>query len=360
MRYRPSSPPDGGRIPVTILGATGAVGQRFVERLARHPWFRIASLCASNRSAGNTYQQATDWIMDSPIPPNIAGMQVRECTPDVPGSIAFSALDSSVAGELEETFAENGYAVVSNARNHRMDPDVPLLIPEVNSDHLRIIRQQRYEAGCIITNPNCSTVGIVMALKPLLDKFGIELVDVTTLQAASGAGNPGVSSNRLIDNTIPTIDGETAKIETEPLKLLGEFRDGAIHPADMRISAQVNRVPVRDGHTANIKLKLRAHASPEDVRQALEAYESPLASLNLPSAPGRPLRTSRDPSFPQPYFHRNAGGGMAVSVGPVTPCNVLDYKFAVLSHNTVRGAAGAAILNAELLVRSKLLSLLRQ
>jgi aspartate-semialdehyde dehydrogenase len=360
MRYRPSSPPDGERIPVTILGATGAVGQRFIERLARHPWFRIAALCASDRSAGKPYRDAVDWIIPSPIPKNIAGMQVQECTPDGASRIAFSALDSKVAGELEETFAQNGYAVISNARNHRMDPDVPLLIPEVNDDHLQIIRQQRYEAGCILTNPNCSTTGIVMALKPLQDAFGIECVDITTLQAASGAGNPGVSSNRLIDNTIPTIDGEVAKIETEPLKILGKFRDGVIRPADMRISAQVNRVPVRDGHTACIKLKLRKHATQEDVQRALEAYESPLTSQNLPSAPKRPLRTSRDPAFPQPYFHRNAGGGMAASIGPVTPCNVLDYKFTVLAHNTVRGAAGAAILNAELLVRSKFWEALRR
>jgi len=360
MRYRPSSPPDGERIPITILGATGAVGQRLIQRLARHPWFEIAALCASDRSAGKPYAEAADWIMPSPIPRAVAGMQVQPCTPDVRGRIALSALDAGVAGDIEQAFAESGYAVVSNARNHRMDPDVPLLIPEVNSDHLDIIRQQRFNAGCILTNPNCSTVGIVMALKPLHDAFGIELVDVTTLQAASGAGNPGVSSNRLIDNTIPTIGGEVNKIQTEPLKILGEYRDGVIHPADMRISAQVNRVPVRDGHTACIKVKLRKNASLEDVQRALDEYESPLASLNLPSAPKRPLRTSQDPTFPQPYFHRNLGQGMAVGIGPVEPCNVLDYKFTTLAHNTVRGAAGAAILNVELLVRSRLWPLLQR
>lgn len=359
MRYRPSSPPDGERIPVSVLGATGVVGQRLIERLIHHPWFKIAALCASDRSAGKSYADAVDWMMPSPLSPAIANMPVQHCIPEVPGRLALSALDAGVAGEIEQEFAGNGYAVVSNARNHRMASDVPLLIPEVNSEHLQIIRQQRFKTGCILTNPNCSTVGIAMALKPLHDAFGVELVDVTTLQAASGAGNPGVSSNRLIDNTIPTIGGEVEKIQTEPLKILGAYHDGVIHPADMRISAQVNRVPVRDGHTACIKLKLRDKASVEDVQHTLSEYQSPLVPLHLPSAPSRPLRTSNDPAFPQPYFHRNLGQGMAVGIGPVEPCNVLDYKFTVLAHNTIRGAAGAAILNAELLIRSQLWPLMK-
>ncbi|HAI98952.1 TPA: aspartate-semialdehyde dehydrogenase [Candidatus Peribacteria bacterium] len=358
MKNIPS--PSGERLPVEILGATGMVGQHLITRLTEHPWFRIEALKASERSAGKRYGDTVDWALPQPIPRDIAQMEVLACEPSLPGRIALSGLDADIAGPIEEQFAEFGYPVVSNARNHRFDPDVPLLIPEVNRDHLAIIAHQRFAVGCIITNPNCSTVGITMALKPLQDAFGVEAADIVTLQAASGAGNrPGVSSLRLIDNTIPFIAGEEEKIQTEPKKILGTYRDGVIRPAEMAISAQCNRVPVRDGHTACVKVALRTRASLESVMAAFESYGSPLKELELPSAPDHPLIVHHHPAHPQPYFHRDLEDGMAASVGRIQPCGVLDYKFVVLSHNTVRGAAGAAILNAELLVRTALSQAIR-
>lgn len=347
-----------GRIPVEILGATGAVGQRFIQRLHGHPWFEVKTLRASSASAGKRYADAAKWFLPGDIPDEYADMIIEEAAPSASGRIAFSGLDASVAGGIEEEFAHAGYAVVSNARNHRMDSDVPLLIPEVNPEHLDIIRSQRHQMGCIITNPNCSTIGLAMALKPLHDRFGVSRVSVTTLQAASGAGYPGVPSLDLIDNVVPYIGGEEEKMETETKKILGTQKDGRIHDASMRVSAQCNRVPVTDGHLERVEVELQRRATLDDVRDAFETFVSPIADLNLPSAPKKPIHLFDDPRFPQPRLHRDLENGMAVSVGRLQGSQVLDYKFAVLSHNTIRGAAGTAILNAELLIRSKILETL--
>ena len=333
---------------VGILGATGAVGQKFVELLDGHPDFEIAALAASERSAGKPYREAASWVGSTEMPEAVAEMEVGLCEPGLDCDFVFSGLDASVAGEIERRFAEAGIPVISNARNHRMDPAVPLLIPEVNPDHTALVDRQP-TPGWIVTNPNCSTVGLVMALKPLVDAFGVEAVSVVTMQALSGAGYPGVSALDALGNVVPFIGGEEEKMAAEPLKLLGTLEDGAIRPAAFPISAQCNRVPVLDGHLECVSVRLRDAASPKAVADALASFESPLAGLRLPTAPERPLRVFEDERFPQPRRHAGAGGGMQVSVGRVRACPVLGVKFVVLSHNTVRGAAGGAILNAELL-----------
>lgn len=338
------------KIPVGILGATGSVGQRFIELLANHPWFEITALAASERSAGKPYREAVNWLMGTPLPPHIGKMEVKTCQPDVPCSLVFSGLDASVAGEVESSFAEAGYLVLSNARNHRMSADVPLLVPEVNSDHLELIKAQRYPKGKIITNPNCSTIGLVMALKPLQDAFGIDAVTVVTLQAISGAGYPGVASLDIMDNVIPLIKGEEQKIETETLKILGTYRDGKIQYQDFKISAQCNRVPVSDGHLECVSVKLKSKASKQEVIAAWRSYTSAAQKKGLPTAPKQPIHYFDEDTFPQPKLHRNLDKGMALSVGRLRECSIFDYKFAILSHNTIRGAAGGAVLNAELLV----------
>ena len=333
---------------VGILGATGAVGQKFVELLDGHPDFEIAALAASERSAGKPYREAANWIGSTEMPATVAEMEVVACTPDLDCDFVFSGLDSSVAGEVEQAFAAAGYPVISNARNHRMDADVPLLIPEVNPDHTALIKQQT-TPGWIVTNPNCSTVGLVLALKPLADAFGVEAVSVVTMQALSGAGYPGVSSLDALGNVVPFIGGEEDKMATEPLKLLGKLEDGAIRPASMTISAQCNRVPVLEGHTECVSVRLGMAASPEEVAEALASFRNPLAGVHLPTAPDQPVRVFTDERFPQPRRHVEAGGGMQVSVGRVRACPIFGIKFVVLSHNTIRGAAGGAVLNAELL-----------
>lgn len=347
---------------VGILGATGAVGQKFVELLDGHPQFEVAVLMASERSAGKPYREAANWIGATEMPERIGAMEVAPAEPGANLDVVFSGLDASVAGEIERRFAEAGYPVISNARNHRMDPAVPLLIPEVNPDHTALIDRQttpelasgRSTSGFIVTNPNCSTVGLVMALKPLVDAFGVEAVHVVTMQALSGAGYPGVSSLDALANVVPFIGGEEEKLASEPLKLLGTLDGGAVRPAEIAISAQCNRVPVLDGHLECVSVRLGTAASPADVADAFASFESPLAGLALPTAPERPLRVFTDERFPQPRRHANAGGGMQVSVGRVRACPVIGpagfgVKFVVLSHNTIRGAAGGAILNAELL-----------
>ncbi len=333
---------------VGILGATGAVGQKFVELLDGHPDFEIAALAASERSAGKPYREAANWIGSTEMPDAAAEMEVVACTPDLDCDFVFSGLDASAAGDLERAFAAAGYPVISNARNYRMEPTVPLLIPEVNPDHTALIDRQT-TPGWIVTNPNCSTVGLVLALKPLVDAFGVEAVSVVTMQALSGAGYPGVSSLDALGNVVPFIGGEEEKMAAEPLKLLGTLEDGAVRPAEITISAQCNRVPVLDGHTECVSVKLRTPASPEEVAEALASYRSPLAGIRLPMAPDQPIRVFEDERFPQPRRHAGAGGGMQVSVGRVRACPILGIKFVVLSHNTIRGAAGGAILNAELL-----------
>lgn len=334
------------KVRVGILGATGTVGQKFVALLAEHPWFELTALAASERSAGKSYNKAVNWILTTPMPEKIGKMEVLPCEPNLPCAIVFSGLDSSVAGEVETAFANAGYIVVSNASNHRMAPHVPLLIPDVNPDHLELLKQQTTK-GKIVTNPNCSVIGLALALKPLQQQFGIETVHVTTLQAVSGAGYPGVASLDILDNVIPFIRGEEDKVESEPQKILG-----SVHaPADFKISAQCNRVPVTDGHMACISLKLKTKPALQDLIAAWENYTSEAQNVGLPSAPKRPIHYFAAENYPQPRLHRDLEKGMALSIGRLQPCPLLDYKFTILSHNTVLGAAGCAILNAELLMR---------
>jgi aspartate-semialdehyde dehydrogenase len=343
------------KLPVAILGATGAVGQRFVHLLANHPWFEIAVLTGSERSIGKPYGEVARWILPQPIPDSVANLVVEptEVVADVP--IAFSALPTEQAREAEPLWAQNGVTVCSNASSFRMDPLVPLLIPEVNPEHLEILERQRRERGwegALVTNPNCSTITIVMALKPLYDAFGVRRVAVTTLQAISGAGYPGVASLDIIDNLVPNIgDGsEEAKIETEPLKLLGTFKDGAFHNADITVSAQVTRVPVVDGHTAALSVALGTQATPEEAIACLREFQAPPMVRELPSAPEHPVVVRDEPDRPQPRRDRDLYGGMGTTVGRVRPCKLHDLRMVALSHNTIRGAAGGALLNAELLV----------
>lgn len=285
------------------------------------------------------------------MPEDVAEMVVQRCTSDLDCDFVFSGLDANAAGEIEADFARSGYPVISNARNYRMERDVPLLIPEVNPEHTALIDRQDWggSGGFIVTNPNCSTVGLVMALKPLHDAFGVDAVHVVTMQALSGAGYPGVPSLDSLANVVPHIVGEEAKMATETCKLLGTMTDEGIEPATIAVSAQCNRVPVLDGHTECVSVHFKNSASAEEASEVMGSYESPLADMGLPSAPDRPIRVFADERFPQPRRHARAGGGMQVSVGKVQRCPVLGVKFVVLSHNTIRGAAGGAILNAELL-----------
>ena len=292
--------------------------------------------------------------MDTPIPAGVKDLVVKNCEPPLESRIVFSGLDSSVAGEIETAFAKAGYIVVSNSRNHRFDPDVPLLIPEVNGDHLQLLRVQNYDGGAIVTNPNCSTIGMVMALKPLHDRFGVKKVNVVTMQALSGAGYPGVPGLDSTDNVIPFISGEEEKLETEPLKILGKFNGSGISLTDIRISASTNRVAVIDGHTESVQIELEKKATAEEIIEAWETFTSEAQQLDLPFAPVKPLHYFREDKYPQPRLHRNIDKGMAVSVGRLRPCNLFDWKFTVLSHNTIRGAAGGAILCAELMVKKGL------
>lgn len=337
---------------VGILGATGAVGQKFVRLLADHPWFEITALAASKRSAGKRYRDAANWIDSAQIPPAVADMRVVETEPPLDCDFVFSGLSSSVAEGIERKFANAGYPVISNAKNHRMVDDIPLLIPEINPDHIRLIDKQQWEnGGWIVTNPNCSTVGMVVALKPLVDRFGVESVQVTTMQALSGAGYPGVPSLDALGNVIPYIGGEEDKMSSEPLKMLGTLDGESIRPASMSISAQCNRVPVLEGHLEAISVKLQGSAAAGDLHEALEGYRSPIADLDLPSAPDQLIKVFAENDAPQPRRHASIGKGMTISVGRLRPCEVLDFKFVALVHNTLRGAAGVAVLNAELLAR---------
>ena len=337
---------------VGILGATGAVGQTFVRRLNDHPWFEVSALAASERSAGKPYREAANWLSSAPMPASVADMDVVPCDPDaVEADLVFSGLSSSVAGEVEADFARAGFPVISNAKNYRMAPGVPLLVPEINADHIGLIDQQSWSPGdgFIVTNPNCSTVGLVCALAPLLP-FGVEAVQVTMLQALSGAGYPGVPSLDALGNVIPYIGGEEDKLDEEPRKILGTFESGSIAPAGLAVSAQCNRVPVRNGHLACASVRFARSVTPAQVEEALRSYESPADVQSLPSAPDALIAVDDAPDAPQPRTHVRAGGGMTVTVGRIQPCTVNHVKFVALSHNTVRGAAGGAILNAEILV----------
>lgn len=341
------------KISVSILGATGAVGQRFVELLFDHPWFEIRHLCASANSAGKAYKDTVSWKVSASIPGSIANLVVENCVPNSDTQVAFSALDSSVAGEIEERFANGGHIVISNSKNHRMDPDVPLLIPEINPDHLNLIKEQKgrfkNSKGFIVTNPNCSTIGLSIVLKPLDDAFGVKQVLVTTMQALSGAGYPGVASLDALDNVVPFIGDEEEKMETEPLKILGKVVKGKIKYPNIKISAQCNRVSVRDGHLESVELSFYKTPIPAQVAKVLAEFIGQPQRLNLPSAPSRPIIVREEIDRPQPILDREVNRGMSVTVGRIRKSKVLDIKLTLLVHNTIRGAAGAAILNAELL-----------
>lgn len=339
-----------------VLGATGAVGQRFVQLLERNPWFEVTVLAASERSAGQTYGESCAWHLGADLPERLRGMVVQPVGEDLDCEVLFSALPSSTAREAEVAYAAAGYGVLSNASAHRMDPDVPLLIPEVNPDHLELVAHQRrgrgWDRGFIVTNPNCSTVGLTLALKPLHDAFGVRRVMVTTMQALSGAGYPGVPALDSLDNVIPFIGDEEEKLATEPLKLLGRPNEEVtgVVDADVRISAACNRVATRDGHLEAVSVELGTRASAEEVIEALTRFDGEPHRLGCPSAVQPTIVVRREADRPQTRLDRDAGGGMAVTVGRLRPCAVLDWKFVVLSHNTIRGAAGGSILNAELMI----------
>jgi aspartate-semialdehyde dehydrogenase len=342
------------QIPIGILGATGMVGQQFVALLAKHPWFRVAWLGASQRSEGKPYREATAWRLPAELPEAVARLTVNAAAPGDAPALVFSGLDSSVAGEIEAAFAAAGHTVVSNSRNYRMDDDVPLLIPEINADHLTLVARQgpgRGWKGCIVTNPNCAAVVLAMALAPLR-QFGLTKTTVTTLQAISGAGYPGVPSWDILGNIIPFIGGgEEEKIETETKKILGGVAGGRIEPHQVTVSATVTRVGVQNGHTGSISVALAQRPPADAIVAAWRSFRGRPQELDLPSAPARPIEYLNEANRPQPALDVNRGAGMTVSIGRLRECPVLDYKFVALGHNTIRGAAGAAILNAELMHR---------
>ncbi len=339
------------KIPVAVLGATGTVGQRFVTLLADHPTFHLAALTASERSTGRRYADSVQWVQTNPLPAAARDLPVL---PSEPAAVAgcplvFSALDANAADTLEHEFADAGLLVVSNARSHRMDPDVPLLVPEVNPDHLALLDRQPY-AGGILTNPNCSTIGLVMTLKPLADAFGIARVHVVTMQAVSGAGLPGVASLRILDNVIPFIAGEEEKLEKETGKILGELGPEGIEHHPVAVSAQCNRVPVVDGHTLCVSVELERFAPADEVLAAWREFQGEPQRLGLPTAPRAPIHVCAEPDAPQPRLHRDLDRGMATTIGRLRPCPLFHYRYVALSHNTIRGAAGGALLVAELAV----------
>lgn len=339
------------KIPVAILGATGAVGQRLVSILFNHPWFEPVALCASGRSAGQAYGQRTRWMLAEPMPLAASLMCVHGCEPFDGPELVFSALDADVAADIEESWAQSGRLVISNTRCHRMRDNVPLVVPELNADHLRLVDLQPYpDGGGIVTNPNCSTIGLVLALKPLADAFGLRAVNVVTLQAASGAGYPGVPFLDLLDNAVPHIPGEEEKLETEPLKILGRLSGGAcrVEPADFGVSATCHRVAVSDGHLEAVSVALKRPADRDDLIRAWMESSADTDGLGLPSAPGRPVIYLDGLDRPQPRLDRLAGSGMSATVGRLRPCPILGWKFELLSHNTIRGAAGGTVLLAEL------------
>ena len=343
------------RIPVAVLGATGMVGQRFIELLQGHPWFELVALAASERHGGRSYAEATRWrLPGSEMPAAAAELPVVTCRPEaLPGvKIAFSALPAEIAGEIEADFARAGVAVFSNAKTYRMAADVPLIVPEVNAGHAAAIVQQRKLRGwpgCIVTNANCSATPLVMALKPLQEAFGLRKVMVTTLQAISGAGYPGLPSYDILDNAIPYIGGEEEKVESETRKMLGTWEEGeGFTDAPVVVSAQCNRVATREGHLECASVELDRDASPEEIIAAWAGYRPEPQQLQLPSAPQPALVYRSEPDRPQTLHDRDSGRGMAVSTGRLRRCPILSYKFVLLGHNTIRGAAGGSILNAEL------------
>ena len=345
------------QIEVGVLGATGMVGQQFIALLANHPWFKVAWLGASQRSEGKAYRDAAAWRLPTPPPDDVSRLIVEQAAPGRAPTLVFSGLDSSVAGEIEGAFAAGGHFIVSNSRNYRMDATVPLVIPEVNADHLKLLDGQtaaRGWKGRIVTNPNCSTVVLSMALAPLR-QFGLKKVMITTLQAISGAGYPGVPSWDILGNVIPFIDGEEEKIQTETQKILGCLTNGLVDPHPVVISASTTRVAVHNGHTESISVELEQTVPPEALVEAFNTFRGRPQELKLPSAPPQPIVYLTERNRPQPALDVDRDGGMTVSIGRLRPCPVLDYKFIALGHNTIRGAAGVAILNAELMHREGLL-----
>ncbi|PWT91531.1 MAG: aspartate-semialdehyde dehydrogenase [Blastocatellia bacterium] len=347
------------KLRVGILGATGMVGQRFIQLLENHPQFEITALAASDRSQGKTYAEACTWRLGGDMPDSVCSMVVKSPVPPLDCELVFSSLPGDIARETEGAFARAGYSVISNSSAFRMDDDVPLLIPEVNHDHLKLIERQktRYPSGgFIVTNPNCSTIMLALALAPLHASFRVESVVATTLQALSGAGYPGVASLDILDNVLPFIGGEEEKIETETKKILGQLVDTHIETAPMVVSAQVHRVNVTDGHMAAVRVKLAHKASIEQLKESFESFRSLPQELKLYSAPDFPIEVRSEVDRPQPKLDRDRGKGMTITIGRLLPDSVLDYRFVALSHNTIRGAAGAAILNAELLLAQGLLA----
>ena len=339
------------RIPVGVLGATGTVGQEFVSFLRDHPWFELTFLAASDRSAGKAYSEATTWRLGGETPSYVRDIVVSDSVPKGAPKLMFSSMDASVATEIERAFAAAGHVIVSNSRNHRMDADVPLLVPEANADHLGLLPSQqktRGWSGAIVTNPNCSTIVLVMALAPL-KQFGIKKVIVTTMQAVSGAGYPGVASLDILGNVVPFIGGEEPKMESETQKILGTFVENRIEPLPAKVSAQCNRVPVVNGHTICVSVEFEKKPSEQEIIAALNGFRAVPQQKNLPSAPKQPVIYMEQTDRPQPRRDVERENGMAVFVGRLRACPVLDYKFVAMGHNTVRGAAGAAVLNAELM-----------
>lgn len=339
------------KIGVAVLGATGAVGQRFVQLLDGHPWFAVRELVASDRSVGKAYAEAANWLVSPDIPADVAGLSVKGLDARLESPVVVSSLPSDVAGAVESRLAKEGHRIFSNASNHRMGADVPLMVAEVNADHAEALDTQRARLGCegfIVTNGNCTTITLVLPLAPLHRAFGVEAVIVTSLQAASGAGYPGVPSLDLIDNVVPYIGGEEEKLQAETAKMLGIWEGGRFRPAPFPVSATCTRVPVRDGHTESVSVRLSAPASADELIDAWRSFTGRPQALGLPSAPQRPVIVREENDRPQPNRDRMAEKGMASVVGRLRPCPILDWKFVVLGHNTIRGAAGASILNAEL------------
>ena len=338
---------------VGILGATGMVGQRFIQLLADHPQFEVSALAASDRSQGKAFHEACAWRLSGDMPSSVRSMRVQSPVPPLDCDLVFSSLPGDIARTTEQSFAEAGYPVISNSSAFRMDDDVPLLIPEVNHEHLALLDRQRNRygnRGFIVTNPNCSTIMLALALAPIHSAFGVESVIATTLQALSGAGYPGVASLDVLDNVLPYIGGEEEKIETETKRILGRFIDGSVNYDPMAVSAQCHRVNVMDGHMAAVRVKLRRSVPIEEVKEAFTSFRSVPQELRLHSAPESVIDVRSEPDRPQPKLDRDAGKGMTITIGRLLPDSVFDYRFVALSHNTIRGAAGAAILNAELLI----------
>ncbi len=337
------------KIDVGILGCTGAVGQKFISLLSNHPYFRIKELAASERSAGKKFKEAVNWLEPFEIPENVSDIKVKNCRPDLDCKIVFSGLDSTVAGETEAEFSRSGYAVISNSKNHRMKDDVPLVIPEINSCHFDLINLQKKKSGTegfIVTNPNCSTIALALSLAPVHRKFGIKKIIVNTMQAISGAGYPGISSHDILGNIIPYIKDEEEKIQTETLKILGDLENGKIKFADIAISASCNRIPVKDGHTLSISFETFEKADPDGLINSWKHFKN----KDYHSSPQKLFHYFENPARPQPLLDVNNGEGMTISIGNLRKCNILDWKITVLGHNTIRGAAGTAILNAEYLL----------